>query len=428
MVSRGGAGGPPAGGFLLSQPPPAQGSATGTPLSDRTLVRQLWPLILTSFLTQLPTSGTTIFSVPMAADSGTSVAVVGSLRGLGGLAALATGILAAPLIDRLPRAVSVSAGLVLLALSALLAALAQVWALATFFCLLGAATAVILPAVQSAGVDGRRGAAGTRAATLLVSIPSTAPALAAVVLALPAVVWGWQGDYRVMALACLGLAGLTFRRLDRQPPRDVRRTGYLAAFGVVGRLPGATWLLLGSTIRATQFFVGITYVGALFVERHQLPLTQAAFLVSLNGLSFFCNSIWAGRQASRPSGGRITPGGLIVVGLLISTVSGPLSYLAPTVWLATIMLIAVSAGHAICVAGIMGLLVRRYAQMRGAVMGLNVAGINLGTFVGASLGGLGIVLAGYEGLAAILGLMGAAAAVPLLLALREAPRTTERSG
>ena len=56
--------------------------------------------------------------------------------------------------------------------------------------------------------------------------------------------------------------------------------------------------------------------------------------------------------------------------------------------------------------------------MRGALLGLNVAGQNLGIFTGAAVGGIGLWLGSYVGLAATLALLTALALIVTLRALR----------
>src|SRR5881394_2601379 len=89
-------------------------------IGDVALFRGLWLLVLAQILSTFPASATGIFLPTMAAGVGGDLALVGGLRGLGGAAALICGVLAAPLIDRLPRAWVVSSALLLLALGAFL--------------------------------------------------------------------------------------------------------------------------------------------------------------------------------------------------------------------------------------------------------------------------------------------------------------------
>ena len=84
--------------------------AAGQP-GDLALARTLWVLLLAQFLSSLPVTATGIFLPAIAADLGRDVALVGGLRSLGGVAALACGILVAPLIDRVARARTITGGL-----------------------------------------------------------------------------------------------------------------------------------------------------------------------------------------------------------------------------------------------------------------------------------------------------------------------------
>src|SRR3954462_12658772 len=67
------------------------------------VVGAIWPLLLTVFVCQIPIPASAIFVGVLANDFGVEATVIGGLRGIGGIAALAIGFLAAPLLDRVPR-------------------------------------------------------------------------------------------------------------------------------------------------------------------------------------------------------------------------------------------------------------------------------------------------------------------------------------
>lgn len=205
-------------------------SSTGDGLA---LVWALWPLLLATFVYTLPIVATSIFIAPMAADHAASTAVVGSMRGIGGASALVVGLLLAPLIDRAPRSLVVSGGLIL---------------------------------------------------------------------------------------------------------------------GVVADLFAVAGLLTWSAV--------------------------------------------------------------------VTVVLAPLVFISPTVPLALASTALFCVASGVMLAALMSLLIRRYAPIRGSVMGLNAVGLNVGLIAGASVAGLGLGLGGYVGLAATLVLMAGAAAAVILVAAR----------
>jgi predicted MFS family arabinose efflux permease len=393
--------------------------------SDLELWRAIWLLLAVSFLTIFPVIANNLFIVWIAETADSTVALLGGLRSLGGLTALATGVLAAPIIDRTPRAWAVASGLVVLAISTLLASLAQVWALAAFYLLAGVASSVLLPAAQAAGVDSRPGPVGTRAATVISSITSLGAVAAAPLLAWPAGWWGWRGDFVAIALLALLLALAALRSLSHSPPRDVARPGYRESFRLVAAAPGAGLLLLGATFRSTLFLGHLTYNGAFYIETFGVSTALLGLIYSLSGASFFlANQVGARYAARAQPGGRnpITAESLLLGGLALAGLTGPAMLLATDLLLAVLLLSLFTAGSGLFQAGVIGLLVGRYPALRGALLGLNVATVNLGIFAGAALGAGALALGGYDGLALTLLLVSAAGLVCIALAVRQSSR------
>ena len=399
---------------------------TNTRLSDLALARGLWLLLLAQFLSFLPSSAASIFVPTISADLGRSVALVGGLRSLGGVAALACGVLVAPLIDRIARARSIAGGLLLLAVAALLAAFGSLPSLALFYVLLGAAGAVYQPALQSAAADGRDAPTGARAAAMLSAMGALAPMLGGPLLAATAGRVGWRGDYLISAGLILLVATLAGATLDRRPPTGVARVGYRDAFRLVVAAPGALPLLLGSTFRATVQFAWLSYLAAFLVERFAVSTALVAVVWGMGGTCFFLANLAVGRLIGAATGDSWrTPERLLPASLLILAVLTPLGLLVPTLPLAMATAALAAGAHGAAVAATISLLVSRYAPLRGAILGLNAAGFNLGLFVGAALGGLVLGVGGYNGLALALLLLAAAALAAIVWALRQGSPTAE---
>ncbi len=109
-------------------------SANAVP-GDWRMTRVLWPFMLASAVGLVPFTIYSTFLVPIADTADGSVAALGQLRGLGGLAALAVGTALAPLVDRVRKEWAAAGGLAVLALSAAFGATGE-FLLLTAFCLL----------------------------------------------------------------------------------------------------------------------------------------------------------------------------------------------------------------------------------------------------------------------------------------------------
>ena len=112
----------------LSSPDPTASGPPATILpsgEECSVVGATWPLLVTMFVGNLPYPASSIFVGSLATDFGVESATIGGLRAVSGAAALTVGFLAAPLLDRVPRAVTVLLGLGLVMVGSLLPLLGE---------------------------------------------------------------------------------------------------------------------------------------------------------------------------------------------------------------------------------------------------------------------------------------------------------------
>ncbi|KNX38924.1 MFS transporter [Luteipulveratus halotolerans] len=372
---------------------------------DHRMVRSLAPLLGAAALGLVPFTVFSTFLVRIADDSGSGVDLIGSLRGLGGLAALAVGALAAPLVDRLSRPRVAAGALVVLAAGCALAVTGSTATWVLFCLLIGAGTALLNPALTALAADPYDGeAAAGRAATLVSSTTTLTAVLAAPVLAAPALWWGWQGDLVAAAVACTVVAAVIARR-----PGDAagasESPSYGRAFRTVAAVPGAVPLIAISTIRTTCFMGQLAYAAAYFDERHRLTASTFTLVWTLSGVSFFVAGWWAGRRLSRSGNARP----LLVAGAAIGGAGALVLFTAGGLILALAGVVAVAAGHAAVAASVVTLLVRRSGTVRGTALSLNASGQSLGVFAGAALVGGALHVGGWTTVGfALAGLMAVA--------------------
>lgn len=376
---------------------------------DTRMIRALWPVLLASAAGLLPFTVFSTFLVPIAAGADETIAAVGSLRGLGGLAALVVGVALAPLIDRLPKAWTASTGLILLGLSALLGMIGHYLALAAFSLLVGAATSLLNPALAAAAADrfGSGRAAG-RAATLVTATQSLTAMLAAPVIALPALFWGWQGTLGAVAVVSLILGALfpawvgrSHGRQDHGRPTE-QRLGYLASFRALMAVPGAVPLLTIAFLRTAAFMGYLSYLAAFYDARFDLTPEVFALVWTLSGSSFFVGNYLAGRSTNAAAP-RMSTETLLKAGLVLAAASTLGFYFTTTFPMALVLTSLQAVGHAVVAACVVSLLVRRSADLRGSALAVNAAGMSLGVFAGAALGGAGLAIGGFPGTGIALG-------------------------
>ncbi|MFJ8697407.1 MFS transporter [Streptomyces roseolilacinus] len=384
---------------------------TGAVPGDLRMSRLLWPFMLASAVGLVPFTIYSTFLVPIADESGGGVAALGQLRGLGGLAALAVGTALAPLIDRVRREWAAAGGLAVLAASAALGASGDFLLLAAFCLLVGAGTAVLNPALTAAAADRfDNDAAAGRAATLITATQSLTALLAAPLVALPALVWGWQGDLWAISALCSVLA-LYFLlrgrrkagpRAEEEEAGKARRPGYLESFRLLGALPGVVPLILVAMLRTAAFMGYLAYLAAFYDERFGLAPGPFAMVWTLSGTSFFLGNLFAGRLLSAERA-RVSAERLMTFALVVAMAALVGVFLTRSLWLALPLTALVGAGHATVAACVTTLLVRRCGSLRGTALSVNAAGMSFGVFVGAGLGGVGLALGGFAGTAAVLG-------------------------
>jgi predicted MFS family arabinose efflux permease len=370
---------------------------------DLRMARRLWPFLLASTVSLIPFTVFGMYLVPIADAAGGSVAEIGGLRGLGGLAALAVGVLLAPMMDRVPRELVAAGGLALLGLSAALGAVGNVFALAVFCLLIGASTAILTGSIGAAAADRFRSpVAAGRAATLVSATTSAMAMLAAPVLAVPGLLWGWRGNLLAAAAVSLALAAaFGWRGRGRQAPLTGQaRISYLATYRALARVPGALPLLAVAMLRTAAFMGYLAYLAAFYDEKFDLAPGWFALVWSLSGASFFLGNLFAGRYLAtdRPW---LAPERLLVTGISVALVAVAAFYFSPTLPLTLLLTAVLGLSHATVAACVTTLLVRRAGALRGSALSVNAAGMSLGTFIGAAAGGVSLGLGGYPGAAAV---------------------------
>ncbi len=366
-------------------------------VGDLRMARQLGQVLLAATMVLLPFTVLSTFLVPIARDTGGDIAVVGGLRGLGGLAALAVGAGLAPLLDRVARLRAASVGLAALGLGSVVGAVGEFAALVVFCLLVGVGMAVLSPALSAAAADRfGDGPAAWRAATLVSTTQALTAMLAAPLVAWPAQLWGWRGDLVVIGVLSSVLAVVFFVRPGAAPV--VReKSGYLASFR---KLAGLRPVLVVALVRAAAFMGYLSYLAAFYDERFGLAPGEFALVWTLSGGSYFLGNLVAGRLLGAE---RVTARRTLLVSLTVALVAVVAVFFTHVLVIALVLTSVLAVSHSTVAACVMTLLVRHSGDARGAALSVNGAALSVGTFVGAALAGVGLGFAGYPGAAVVLG-------------------------
>lgn len=385
------------------------------------MARALGPVLPAAALAFLPLAVFSTFLVPIADTTGAGVAAVGSLRGLGGVAAALVGGALTPLLERVPRNRVTVAGLLLLAVASVSGAFGHFVSVVVFSALVGMAMAMLGPGLAAGAADRFDGdeVAAARAATLVAAAHPLMAMLGAPLVVLLSLPWGWQGSLVTIAALAVVLAVVFARRGPPARDRATARLGYLQTWRELRAVPGAAVVLVVTLLRLAAFMGYLAYMAAFYSERFGLSPAQFAWVWALSGTSFFVGNL-VGRRTGGPGVEGIGPRRLLVWSSLLWLAALLGFYASPGLWWALAATVLLGASHAVTLVCLMTLLLQRSGRLRGPALGVSAAAVNLGQFVGAVVGGAGLAVAGWPGTAAVLVVV---TVMALLLALRVRPVT-----
>jgi predicted MFS family arabinose efflux permease len=395
--------------------------------SEARLWAELWPLLLASAVSLLPFTVYSTFLVPIARSAGGDVAAVGALRGLGAITSLAVGIAAAPLLERFAKRRVSAVALTVLAAGSLAALHGSYPALVVFCAAIGTATALLTPALLAAAADRYDDAATSgRAATLVSATQALAAVAAGPLIGVVAAQSGWRGALvMTAALASVLAVGFALRPDPaRHRDRPGRSASYLSAFRQLAGRRILLALIAAASFRTAALMGCLAYMAAWYDHAFGLDAALFTLVWTVSGSSFFLGNYFGGRWIGRTEHPHRI-GVVLLLGVLAATVGLVLLFAAPSLAPAVAGTALQSAGHAVTAAAITALIVRRGGPVRSAALSVNAAAMSFGTFVGASLGGAGLALFGYPGIAAALAIpLLAATAIAVAITVVTSPRRT----
>ncbi|MEE4021705.1 MFS transporter [Gordonia sp. PKS22-38] len=380
------------------------------PVTDRSIITTLWPVLCAAIVGLVPFTVYSTYLVPIADSVSADTAAVGTLRGLGGVAALVTAIVFAPLLIRWRPTTAAATSLVLLALAAVVGTIPALAALATFCLGIGVATAMLLPALlttaTSTYTDTRDGG---RAATMVTSCQTLAAVMAAPVIGVLAVWTGWRGVLWVTAGLAILIAlylVIRFRSAEGAPASAI---GYWAAFRRIRARPDLLALIGIAALRTASFMGYLAFLAARYDSRFDMSAGTFTLVWTLSGASFFVGNFYAGRWLRRIDTAGRTPAMTVVASLAAVVAAVLVVFTTDVLMVALGATVAMGVGHAVIAAQVTTLIAHRGGEVTATAYSLNAAGMSFGVFAGATIGGVGLSVGGSLGL-------GIALAVPVVVA------------
>jgi predicted MFS family arabinose efflux permease len=334
----------------------------------------------------------------LAEDLNTSIGLLGQVPALLTLLAAAIGTVVGPLTERVGIRLVLLLGLLGVVLASLLIAIAPVYLLLLLAAVSGALSrAAVLPIAQAAAASFLGEQARWPAIARVTSGVSAAaiggvPLMTSVASVLP---WrlaflGLAGFAGAMGLALWVVLGREAKRRTTVKPAG----GALPASSVRLRQPPVLGLVGATLLSFTAHWTVFTYVGAYFVQLHGLGVREVGWIYSANGVALLLGILLAGRRVGslppRPliMGSRVANGLLLGLALLLPI--GALSSVALLAFGVLLLGLGSTATSA--------LLADETPTGQATALALNVSAMNLGTALGASLGGALLVISGYAAL------------------------------
>ncbi|MDO3647858.1 MFS transporter [Nocardia mangyaensis] len=369
-------------------------------LPDRRIVGTQWPLMLAAAIGLFPFTVYSTYLVPISQTVGASDAAVGFLRGLGGITALLVGVAAAPLLARWPKRRVSALALLVLAASALIATTGAFAALIVFCAGVGLATALLTPALLTQATESYPDPANAgRAATLVTATQSLAAVAAGPVIGALGLWRGWQGTLWITAaLAVLLAAGFLRATAPRQLP-PAEPLGYLQAFRRLRARPDLLAMIMIAALRTTSFMGYLAFLAAFYHDRFDLSAQAFTLVWTLSGIAFFVGNYLAGKWCRTGAGLGRYPRAVLTAGLLTALLAVLAVFHATTVPAAAVSTALLGLSHAVVAAQVTTLLAQHGADLTAVAFAVNTAGMSLGVFLGAVLGGAGLALGGHTGIA-----------------------------
>ncbi|MCW3979081.1 MAG: MFS transporter [Candidatus Bathyarchaeota archaeon] len=224
---------------------------------------------------------------------------------------------------------------------------------------------------------------------------------------------GWRSAFLLYMLpvAIIGVA-LTWIGVPSSPSSsEAGDTGsYLEGIRQVMTNRSAIACLLGGLLAKATWQGVLSYGISFYREWYQLSKGWASLLLSGLALSFIISALLGGRLVNRFGRKTTTFYSFLMVGVFsILYMNSPLYWLSLAVFMAMGVMSGIRRNAS------QSLALEQVPTFRGSMMSLNTAGDNLGSVLGAGIGGAMLMTSDYNLLGVVLGLLGVLSALVIKL-------------
>jgi len=172
--------------------------------------------------------------------------------------------------------------------------------------------------------------------------------------------------------------------------------------------------LIGDTLRSAAFVAILLYAVSFFRQRFLISMELASLVLLGGAVPYVLGSLSAGRFVNRFGRKPST-----VLTALLSGIFTVSYVLVPSVLLSLLLMLMASWFFGMVASSANSLTLEQIPRLRGTMMSLDTAVINIGSALGTVAGGLALLYLNYEGLGIVLGAIGIFAAIVFFLLAKD---------
>ncbi len=221
---------------------------------------------------------------------------------------------------------------------------------------------------------------------------------------------GWRLAYLkyVFPLSLLSLLAAMFGipRTKRSDRTSISKSNFLMGFKEIFTNRSAVACLFGAMLSMASW-MGIMYYGMSFYrQRFLLPTELAGIIWSGLAFCFAMGSVLSGRLVTRFGRKPSTYLSVLLLGFFTLLYTN-----VPAFWLSVGFALLISFCSGLTQSAGSSLTIEQVPEFRGSMMSINSAASNLGSTLGTAVGGMALLLWGYEGMGISQGIFGIIAGI-----------------
>lgn len=399
-------------------------SGNPPPIEKRSSGRLVLPsLVISRFAMVCPGILTGLLLIEIGLTFGCPVGIMGQIRTASSIVGVISALVMGVLSVRIRHKSLLMAGMSFVVISALGCSFALNFnMMILLYPLTGLGMSMIMPMTMALSARHFPLERRTSAVGWLVAGGSSAYVIGAQVIVFIAGFGGWRLAYLgfVLPVLVIGLLLVKVGLLSapHNPSTTMSKGSYFEGFRAVFSNMSSTACVAGSILRTAAFQVMLIYSTSFLRQQFQISISYASIIMTIAALCYTLGSIVCGRIVNRFGRKPLTVSAAFLASVF--TISFTLS---PNLWLALAMDFLSAWFFGFGVSAAQSLTLEQVPRFRGTMMSINSAAASTGSALGAGIGGLVLLLYGWEFIGLSLGTIGIAAAVIYYLFTIDPTRT-----